>query len=297
MPARRASRSTLESPAQVLGQMAPWQRSDGSVGFSTELDVPTAWQSSAHAIEFVWPIVVANWIEPRCCVHSIEGRNITLADPCGALIMKRNVYAKTLAPPARIEAVPTKTPSPGSFFHDPSSGMMFYTLQSDETSADLEARSFTTDMESLLVISNCSQHSWINISFQASTWFQPNTPAGYVDTQSCVYASDETGKAAEPPAAVTISLSSDIEISGCEFSAIGSPYALLAGSSSHRINITQSNFHDLSGGAVRKYLLPSFFRVTIEFIDIDVHFVQVWETFSASMIKSQTAPSYCTTIL
>jgi hypothetical protein len=232
--------------------MTPWQSSDGFVGFSTELDVPATWPSSAQTIEFVWPIVIANWIEPRCCVRSIEGRNITLADPCGALLIKRNVYAKTLAPPVRIEAVPTKTPSPGSFYHDVPTGELFYTLQSDETVSDLEARSFTTAMESLLVISNTSQHSWINVSFQTSTWFQPNTATGYVDTQSCVYAFDNTGKAAEPPAAVTISLSSDIEISGCTFSAIGSPYALLAGSSSHRINIAQSFFYDLSGGAVRE---------------------------------------------
>lgn len=254
LPPRRAARSSLQSPAQVLGQMTPWQNSDGEVGFATEHDIPATWQDNTQAIEFVWPIVVANWIEPRCCIRSIQVRNITLADPCGALLMKRNVYAKTLPSPARVEAVPTKTPSAGSFYHDSASGVLFYTLQSDETAADLEARSFTTAMESLLVITNSSQHSWLNISFQWSTWFQPNSPVGYVDTQSCVYASDSAGSAAEPPAAVTISLSSDIEITGCTFSAIGSPYALLAGDSSSRVNITDSYFYDLSGGAVRELL-------------------------------------------
>ncbi len=258
LPARRASRSTLTSPAQILGQMTPWQNSGGFVGFSTELDVPTDWLTGSPTIEFVWPIVIANWIEPRCCIRSIEGRNITLADPCGALLLKRNVYAKTLAPPVRVEAVPTKTPSPGSFYHDSTIGVLYYTLQSDETASDLEARSFAAALESLLVVSNTSQHSWINVSFQTSTWFQPNLPAGYVDIQSCVYASDNTGNAAEPPAAVTISLSSDIVISGCTFSAIGTPYALLAGSSSHRISITQSFFFDLSGGAVREYPIRLF---------------------------------------
>jgi hypothetical protein len=268
LPPRRASRSTLESPAQVLGQMTPWQSTSGFVGFITELDIPTSWQDNTHAIEFVWPIVIANWIEPRCCISSIQGRNITLADPCGALLMKRNVYAKTLSPPVRVEAAPTEMPAAGSFYHDAATGLLLYTLQSDETAADLEARSFTTSMEYLLVINNSSQHSWINISFQWSTWFQPNSPVGYVDTQSCVYASDDAGQVAEPPAAVTISLSSDIEIASCTFSAIGSPYALLAGSSSNRINITNSYFYDLSGGAVRKFCLSSFRVLSILFSNL-----------------------------
>ncbi len=276
LPPRRATRSSLESPAQVLGQMTPWQSSDGVVGFATEHDIPATWQDNTQTIEFVWPIVVANWIEPRCCIRSVQSRNITLSDPCGALLMKRNVYAKTLPPPARVEAVPTKTPSAGSFYHDSASGVLFYTLQSDETAADLEARSFTTAMESLLVITNSSQHSWINISFQWSTWFQPNSPVGYVDTQSCVYASDSAGSAAEPPAAVTVSLSSDIEITGCTFSQIGSPYALLAGDSSSRVNITDSYFYDLSGGAVRERLaFPS--PLLAHLLTNAPHFCRSWK--------------------
>ena len=294
---RRASRSTLQSPDQVLGQMTPWQSSDGSVGFSTERDIPAEWQQNTASIEFVWPIVVANWIEPRCCVSSIKGRNVTLADPCGALLIKRNVYAKTLAPPVRIEAVPSSsnTPSPGSFYHDTGAGMLYYTLSSDQTVADLEARSFTTAMESLLVVSNTSQHSWINVSFQFSTWFQPNLPAGFVDTQSCVHAFDQEGSAAEPPAAVTIAASSDIEISGCTFSSIGSPYALLAGSSSNRINITSSYFYDLSGGAVREpctSFLPLSRPALHHLLTTDVTCPQVWEMSSASTTVSQTAHFY-----
>ncbi len=273
---RRASRSTLQSPAQVLGNMTAWQSSSGLVGFLTERDVPADWQRSPHTIEFVWPIVVANWIEPRCCVQSIDGRNITLADPCGALLIKRNVYAKTLAPPVRVEAVPTAAPPAGSFYYDSTTRTLFYTLLPDETAADLEARSYTTAMESLLVLSNSSRHSWINVSFQFSTWHQPNAPAGYVDTQSCVYASDNAGNAAEPPAAVTIALSTDIEISGCVFSAIGSPYALLAGSSSSRISITHNHFYDLSGGAVRAYPLPS------RDLRLATSVFQVWEMCSAA---------------
>jgi hypothetical protein len=266
LPPRRATRSTLQSPSQVLGTMTPWHSADGSVGFTTERDIPTAWQDNPHSIEFVWPIVVANWIEPRCCVRNISARNITLEDPCGALLMKRNVYAQTLSPPVRIEAVPTTTPSAGSFYHDAGAGVLLYTLQSDETALDLEMRSFAANLQSLLIISNSSQHAWINVSFQFSTWYQPNSPVGYVDTQSCVYASDDSGNAAEPPAAVAISLSSEIEILGCTFSAIGSPYALAAGSASSRINITHSYFYDLSGGAVRESSILCIFAFFHSFV-------------------------------
>ena len=249
----RANRSALASPEAVLGEMTAW--SDGlDVGFGTEKDVPEEWVAavaSGAGIEMVWPIVIANWMEPRCCIANISRRNITLSRPCGALLLKRNTLRSTLPPPVIIEAVPVLLPQPGCFYHDVSSASVFYTLLPEDSVSDLQTKSFTSSMQSLLLISNASQHAWINITFTASTWFQPNAPAGYVDLQSCVFfTEDQPAAVAEPPAAVSVSSSSDISFSSCTFKAIGSPYALSAGSGSARISVTDCVFSDLSGGAV-----------------------------------------------
>lgn len=110
----RANRSALIDSETVLGNMTAW--SDGAdVGFSTSLDVPEdliAAVSSGAAIEMVWPVVIADWIEPRCCIYRISRRNIPLSRPCGILLMKRNTLHLSLPPPVVIEAIPSPLPEP-----------------------------------------------------------------------------------------------------------------------------------------------------------------------------------------
>jgi hypothetical protein len=249
----RANRSALKSPGTVLGQMTAW--SDGAdVGFSTSQDVPQDWISAVSgkgAIELVWPTVIADWMEPRCCIASISRRNITLSRPCGILLLKRSTLHPSLPPPVIIEAVPSLQPEPGCFYHDVASGLLYYTLLPEDSVEALQTQSFTSSMQALLVISNTSQHVWSSVTFTASTWYQPNQPAGYVDLQSCVFFDDDLpGAVAEPPAAIRIINSSDVLFSSCTFTALGSPYALSAGSGSARISVIDCKFSDLSGGAV-----------------------------------------------
>jgi hypothetical protein len=249
----RANRSAFVSPEVLLGMMTAWD--DGwDVGFETEKDVPEEWAvavASGSAIEMVWPVVIANWMEPRCCIANISRRNITLTRPCGTLLLKRNTLRATLPPPVIFEAVPTLRPPPGCFYHDASTRLVYYTLLPSDSVADLNALSFTSSMQSLLLITNVSHHTWSNVTFTASTWFQPNAPSGYVDLQSCVYfTEDQPGAVAEPPAAVSVGSSSDITFTSCTFKALGSPYALSAGSGSSRVSVTNCVFSDLSGGAV-----------------------------------------------
>lgn len=249
----RANRTALAFPETVLGQMTAWN--DGvDVGFSTSLDVPEDWisaVSSGAAIELVWPVVIADWMEPRCCIARMSRRNITLARPCGILLLQRNTLHRSLPPPVVIEAVPSLQPEPGCFYHNVAGGLLHYTLLPEDNVDALQSQSFTSSMQALLVISNTSQHAWSNITFTASTWYQPNQPAGYVDLQSCVYFTDDlTGAVAEPSAAISISSSSDISFSSCTFKSLGSPYALSAGSGSTRISVNDCMFSDLSGGAV-----------------------------------------------
>lgn len=56
------------------------------VGFITSEPLPDSWTANGRntkAIEFTWPIIIDNWIEPRCTVAYIKGNNVTLSSPCG----------------------------------------------------------------------------------------------------------------------------------------------------------------------------------------------------------------------
>ena len=92
----RAARTVLASPATALGGMRMYaQRGDLSAciagrpysrtrsrmgrryasgttaGYACG-EIPTAWLNNTRAIEFSWPIVLQNWVAPRCTIASIR---------------------------------------------------------------------------------------------------------------------------------------------------------------------------------------------------------------------------------
>lgn len=99
--------------------------------------VPTRCRSTT-AIEFTWPIVLANWIAPRCTVASISESNVTLASPCGAFLVERNVYHAALPAPVTVEAAPQFPLGPGVFYHDADGGLLYYALAAGQTEASLQ---------------------------------------------------------------------------------------------------------------------------------------------------------------
>ena len=66
----RASRTVLTSPATLLQGMSLWEGTD-TIGYMVG-QVPEAWLNNTQAIEFVYPIVLQNWVSPRCTVASIS---------------------------------------------------------------------------------------------------------------------------------------------------------------------------------------------------------------------------------
>ena len=248
----RASRTILTDVAAALGGMTPWTGSGGAVGFSTGADLPAAWASAATSIEFTWPIVVANWISPRCTLASAAGRNITLASPCGAHLIARNVYASKLAPPVTAEAVPSFPLPAGSFYHD-MSGVLYYAA----AAAPAAGAAWVAAAETIAAHADLRGVAFEDLTFQFATWWQPNAADGFVDAQSAVYACTAgaarcgSGGSGEPLAAVTCSNCSDVEFTRCNFANIGAPYALAIANSSQRVNITACAFAELSGGFVK----------------------------------------------
>lgn len=243
------------SPWVVNGSAGP-----EAIGFTTSAPLPDSWtKAKPNTIEFVWPIIIQNWIEPRCTVASIVGTNVTLASPCGLHLFSRHAGR---APPApgRIEAAPpTEALMPGEFYHDSTDGTLYYSLATGQSESQLEASSWIAAKEVLLDYAvsvkndfwswcfamprrcellsvndaHCSQgtdkHTWDNVQFSYSTWMQPNSHDGYVDNQATVFlctAGSEgcnLGTSGEPLGAVRVTGAKELVFTGCEFSHLGSP--------------------------------------------------------------------------
>ena len=276
---RRASRATVTNVSALLGKMTPWHSADSAaVGYVVAGDtIPLAWRlNNTRRIEFVWPIVIANWIEPRCCVGSITGNNITLLAPCGQYLLARNVYASTLSPPISAEAVPAFPLAPGTFYHDAENNALYYTLADGENEASLQADAWVSAQDVLVSYTNVTGHTWEGIEFSYGTWGQAHSADGFVDAQSAVFActvgtpncmmgnriqrlrgASALSRAAsaagqgEPRGNIRVSRSSGIIFTGCNFTHLGAPYALSIMEGSRNVSITRCTFSDLSGGFLK----------------------------------------------
>jgi hypothetical protein len=79
---QRTSRTVLNNPAALLHGMSLWRGSD-TIGYITGAAVPPSWlNNNTASIEFTYPIVLHNWVSPRCTVASIE---VTPPSPPGPI--------------------------------------------------------------------------------------------------------------------------------------------------------------------------------------------------------------------
>lgn len=243
----RAARTTTDGAA--LGTFTRWASADNStVGFTTSMPIPAAWANSTTSIEFSWAVVIANWIQPRCTLASVDfaTRNITLAKPCGALADAREAHRKIHVPaPVAIEAALAPL-APGTFWHDVDGARIFYALADGQTAADLENSAWVPVADVLLQLTNTSGHTFSGLTFNYGGWWQANTPSGFVDAQTAVYNGGH-----EPPGAVRASGVTNVVFDSCTFSHIASPYAIEIANSSSASGVSYSSFGDLSGGAVK----------------------------------------------
>ena len=247
----RANRTVDTNPASTLSGMTPWITPDNkTVGYTVGGRVPTTWMANnTRQIEFTWPIVIRNWISPRCTLASANATTITLVSPCGVFLT-----GGVVTPPVTVEAVPTFPLLPGTFYHDLAAGLLYYSIASGQTPADLTADAVVSGSEVLLDYTNTVLHTWQGVRFSHSTWRQPNSDDGMVDAQSIVYlctAADGSRVQCEPLGSVRLAGSHDVSFLDCEFTHLGGGYAISAGAGSGRITISGCSFSDLSGGAVR----------------------------------------------
>lgn len=242
----RASRTQTNSSS--LGTFTRWVSNDNStVGFTVS-NIPHTWANSTQSIEFTWAKALALWIQPRCCVASIDiaAGNITLTSPCGHLVDIREAHRGLHVPaPVGIEAALTAL-TPGMFWHDVPRALLYYSPAPGQTLGDLEGDAWVPASDLLLQLTNTTGHTFTGMSFMHSGWSQVNTPGGFVDAQSGVY-----NGGLEPPGAVRAGGVSGVSFANCTFTRLASPYAVEVANASSDSGITRSFFSDLSGGAVK----------------------------------------------
>jgi hypothetical protein len=248
--------------------MVPWQSADEETfGFAVAPEshiatFPAAWaKTSTSSIELTWPVVVKNWIEPRCTIGSISSdlANITLASPCGKLLYSRmgGKGAKTFTSPVYFEAASGYPLPPGVFFHDRDTNQVFYNPLDGQTVTDLSTDAWVTTKEVLVTYAHASGHTWEHVQFRYSTWLQANTADGFVDTQSAVFSCTPNKEGCpssgqgEPGGAVQVANSTHLTFQYCSFKNIGSAYGISVWKSSKHITIHANTFQDLSGGFVK----------------------------------------------
>jgi hypothetical protein len=248
----RAARTRVEGAA--LGACAPWRGAGGAAGLECA-SVPAAWAlNSTTAIEFTWPIVVRNWIAPRCTLASVRGGNVTLAAPCGAFLAAR--WGGKLDSPVSIEAAPAFPLPAGVFWHDRDGGRLFYAPAANQTAADLEADSWVAAQEVLSSLEDVSGHTFEGVNFTYGAWGQANSGEGFVDDQAAVFACSAgnplcEGGAAEPRGNVRVVGGAGVTFVGCAFSHLGAAYALSIMGGAKDPVVRSCAFTDLSGGFLK----------------------------------------------
>jgi len=182
-------------------------------------------------------------------------RNITLASPCSSLLLSRN-GGVNIPSPGAVEAVPGLPLEPGTFFHDVTGGVLYYALAPGQSPAVLNASAFVPTTDTLMSATNTSGHEWQGITFEMASWWQPNTPNGYVESQSSVFMCTSAtpgcdGGSMEPRGSVKIAGSSNMAFVNCTFQHMGGAYALSIDQGSQACSVSGCTFSDLSGGFLK----------------------------------------------
>ena len=146
--------------------------------------------------------------------------------------------------------------------------MLYYQLAEGQTETELSDAWIGTEEALVTYDGNLSgHHTWEDVSFRYSTWQQPNSADGLVDNQALTYhcsgtpcgnctgspgsatCRDNIGGSA--PGAVRIISGAQVTFNACNFSHMGSGYALAVSGSSQGVTIAGCFFSDLSGGFLK----------------------------------------------
>eukprot|EP00939_MAST-03C_sp_MAST-3C-sp1_P001145 g1145.t1 len=220
-----------------LGDELGWKVIES--GFSATENVSTSFVSDE--VELLWPRVVRNWIEPRCIVTAVDGKNITVDPICwGNLIQRNNGELPPI--PIFVENI-VKPPPPGQFA---STRDYIFVRPPSSTPYAVPSDARVPTQSRLLSASNLVNHTFENIVFRGTTWRVASQGGGYVPSQTLVLSSH-----GEPYGAVSFENVRNLVVRNCTFENIGAPYALYVGNRSQHVVVSGNTLTDLSGGAIK----------------------------------------------
>jgi hypothetical protein len=229
---------------------------------------PPSW-SNPEDIEFVYP---ERFTEARCAVaHLRNGTNgsatstIEMKQPCFFNLINKPHQALRGAPGA-IENVRehfSAQPQPqGTFYWDRAVNMIYYLPRIGENMSDMSTtHAVVAAEETLVTITNASNHCWQEVTFEYATWLRPGMGEGYVEQQAAACnvcpvglmpPADNCGKNDTyviTPANVVVDGAKNISFENCSFQHLGK-FAVAAHGSSQSIAWKGCLFTDVSAGAI-----------------------------------------------
>ena len=184
----------------------------------------------------------AEWRDYHCGVASISESDIVIDEPC----WQSAGTEPAISEPAHIENAFELLDSPGEWYHDRSTGELFYHPRPGESMGSAEVLVASGDQ----VITGSGVHDvrleGLTMSFNG--WTGPEGPDGYAPIQTGQLMAPEGGPTTVP-GAVHLSDSHDLLLAGNMFSQLGTAGLVLDGGS-RQISVIGNRFADISSHAI-----------------------------------------------
>eukprot|EP00750_Incisomonas_marina_P026593 INCI5928.9.p1 GENE.INCI5928.9~~INCI5928.9.p1 ORF type:complete len:425 (+),score=62.69 INCI5928.9:1048-2322(+) len=149
--------------------------------------------------------------------------------------------------PDRVENVGVFT-MPGQWWLDRVNTQVVISTPINATATPLDA--VASVKESLLTLSGIHDVQWANVSFEHTTWLQPNREQGFVERYGNVYFGNANKTLlVDPAGSVTVGGSRDVHFLNCSFQRLGA-WAVALNNATQSSSVQKCTFFDLGGGAV-----------------------------------------------
>ena len=236
------------------------------VGVTTPNTAMAAWkyQQDIMAVGF------DDWRDYHCGIRSIDSKSVVLSEACwknvNAVSDQNDFLGWHVTTPKDgkywrgfnwFENVydALSPSSAGQFFHDPSSGALYYVPRAGEHPGDAIAPA----SDALIVINGAKNLRFEGLQFSYTDWRKVDSQSGYAGTQAGFSNDDDHDGAAFPSdgstwtkmaAAVQVEDSRNIDFIHDDFDHLGAAGLTLGGSSSHNI-VDGCHFTDISGNGLQ----------------------------------------------
>ena len=259
-------------PARITSVNATlrWNFTADGLGYVTPRDSTLlAWADAqprgaggaAEKLEFVYTGRGSSWTEARCRAESVAddgdgGSLVVMMQPCfgnGRARGGANNAYQHISTPYSVENIFAGLVEEGAGFLSLASGEAFFATRGAAPSSAV-----VPTLEALLVVNGTDDGAFAvrglafeGLAFEDSTWLLPSGPDGYIDNQAGQIYVGATGSESMmmTPGAVQVHGAANVSFARCTFRNLGSA-ALLIDQGSVNCSVTDSDFSDVSGGAI-----------------------------------------------